>query len=226
MGDFLRQRVSEIEWGITSGQLLALALLLVWQWAIWPSEEMKILLRDKALQSRLLLTAFAINGLWLINASITVGIHLHFLGLATLMLMFGWRLATFIALLPVLFFSTFVLKQPFDFAVYGLVAVSLPLFLCYVVYSQVFKYLPHHLFVYIFCGAFMNGFLSILFHMLPWSGWLWMSGVYDWSYLTDNYLLLIPLLAFPEALLNGMAVTLMVVYRPNWLYDYSDRTYF
>ena len=37
--------------------------------------------------------------------------------------------------------------------------------------------------------------------------------------------ILIPLLAFPEALLNGMAVTLLVVYQPQWLFDYSDREY-
>ncbi|MFV7785062.1 energy-coupling factor ABC transporter permease [Shewanella marisflavi] len=226
MTAFLLQRWSEIEWLLDVAQVLAMALLALWLWAIWPSEDVKSLLKDKALQTRLLLAIFFINALWLIDASITPGIHAHFLGLVTLMLMFGWRLATLALLLPVAFFATFMLKLPLDFAIYGLVAIALPLFLCYVVYSQVFKYLPHHLFVYIFCGAFLNAFLCIIFHILCWSTWLYLSTDYDWAYLVDNYILLIPLLAFPEALLNGMAVTLMVVYRPEWLYDYSDRTYF
>ncbi|WP_110457539.1 energy-coupling factor ABC transporter permease [Shewanella algidipiscicola] len=226
MTEFLLQRLSDIDWHLGGAQLLAMLLLLVWLWAIWPSTDIKALINDKALQSRLLLTAFAINGLWLLDASITDGIHLHFLGLVTLMLMFGWRMATVIALLPVLFFTTFILQQPFDFAFYALVAIALPLFLCYAVYSKVYQHLPHHLFIYIFCAAFINGLLSMVFHMGAWSAWLWLSGDYPWDYLVDNYLLLIPLLGFPEALLNGMAVTIMVVYRPQWLYDYSDRHYF
>ncbi|MCG9723436.1 energy-coupling factor ABC transporter permease [Shewanella sp. Isolate7] len=226
MTAFLLQRWSEINWQLGGAQLLAMVVLALWLWAIWPVEDVKALLKDKALQTRLLLAIFFVNALWLIDASITPGIHAHFLGIVTLMLMFGWRLATLALLLPVAFFATFMLKLPLDFAIYGLVAIALPLFLSYVVYSQVFKYLPHHLFVYIFCGAFMNAFLCIVFHILCWSTWLYLSSDYDWSYLADNYLLLIPLLAFPEALLNGMAVTLMVVYRPEWLYDYSDRTYF
>ncbi|GIU40114.1 energy-coupling factor ABC transporter permease [Shewanella colwelliana] len=226
MSDFLLQRISEINWQLSLTQALAIAALLVWLWAIWPSVDIQRLGKDKPLQTRLLLSAFAVNTLWLINASITPGIHVHFLGLVTLMLMFGWRLATVAALLPVLFFTTFMFKSPFDVGLYGLIAIALPLFLCFVVYSQVFKYLPHHLFIYIFCGGFINAFLSIIFHMSAWSIWLWLSTDYNWNYLLDNYLLLIPLLGFPEALLNGMAVTLLVVYRPDWLYDYSDKRYF
>ncbi|MCE9679403.1 energy-coupling factor ABC transporter permease [Shewanella sp. AS1] len=226
MTEFLAAHFASINWHWDVAQLLALALLLLWLWAIWPVKDLQAVMHNKGSQRRVWLTAFMINGLWLLNASITQGIQLHFLGLVTLMLMFGWRLATCISLLPVLFFSVFVVKQPFDFALYGLFMAALPLFLCFVVYSQIFKFLPHHLFIYIFGSAFINGFASIAFYMLPWSLWLWLKGDYDWSYIVDNYLLLIPLMGFPEALLNGMAVTLLVVYRPEWLYDYSDNTYF
>ncbi|MCG9697691.1 energy-coupling factor ABC transporter permease [Shewanella sp. Isolate11] len=226
MTQFILQRLNNIDWSLDFGQLLALGVLVLWLRAIWPSQDLRALAKDKKLQSRAWLAAFAINALWLMNASITSGMHLHFLGLVTLMLMFGWRLATLITLLPVMFFSTFVVQQPFEFAIYMLLMTAMPLFLCFLVYSQVFKYLPHHLFIYIFCSAFINGFTSILFYMLPWAVWLWLSSDYDWLYITDSYLLLIPLLGFPEALLNGMAVTLLVVYRPEYLYDYSDKTYF
>ena len=226
MKDFLIQRISEIDWSYSQGQLLSIAGLLFWLWLIWPFDEFKALVKDKQKQAQVLIAAIALNSLWLINASLVQGIHVHFLGLVVLMLMYGWRMATVIAILPVLFFSTFIFKQPFEFGIYGLLAIALPLFLCFAVYSQVFKYLPHHFLVYIFCGAFINAFLSIVFHILSWSTWLWLTTDYDWAFLSDNYLLLIPLLGFPEALLNGMAVTLLVVYRPQWLYDYSDRTYF
>ncbi|WP_394391616.1 energy-coupling factor ABC transporter permease [Shewanella woodyi] len=225
MKDFLVRTASELDWHYGPEQLILMGLLLLWLWLIWPSDEFKALLTDKAKQTQILLASVALNALWLLNANVTQGIHVHFLGLVTLMLMYGWRMASVISILPVLFFTTFVIKSPFDFAIYGLLGINLPLFLCFMVYSQIFKYLPHHLFVYIFGGAFINAFLSILFHILLWAAWLWLSTDYDWAFLRDNYLLIIPLLGFPEALLNGMAITLLVVYRPHWLYDYSDSTY-
>lgn len=225
MKDFLARTVNELDWHYGSEQLIFMGLLLLWLWLIWPSDEFKALLTDKAKQTQILLASVALNALWLLNASVTQGIHVHFLGLVTLMLMYGWRMASVISILPVLFFTAFVIKSPFDFAIYGLLGINLPLFLCFMVYSQIFKYLPHHLFVYIFGGAFINAFLSIVFHILLWAAWLWLSTDYDWAFLRDNYLLVIPLLGFPEALLNGMAITLLVVYRPQWLYDYSDSTY-
>ncbi|MBW8183053.1 energy-coupling factor ABC transporter permease [Shewanella nanhaiensis] len=225
MKDFLARTADELDWYYGPEQLIFMGLLLLWLWLIWPSDEFKALLTDKAKQTQILLASVALNALWLLNANVTQGIHVHFLGIVTLMLMYGWRMASVISILPVLFFTTFVIKSPFDFAIYGLLGINLPLFLCFMVYSQIFKYLPHHLFVYIFGGAFINAFLSILFHILLWAAWLWLSTDYDWAFLRDNYLLVIPLLGFPEALLNGMAITLLVVYRPQWLYDYSDSTY-
>ncbi|ACA85133.1 energy-coupling factor ABC transporter permease [Shewanella woodyi] len=225
MKDFLARTVNELDWNSGPEQLIFMGLLLLWLWLIWPSDEFKALLTDKAKQTQILLASVALNALWLLNANVTQGIHVHFLGLVTLMLMYGWRMASVISILPVLFFTIFVIKSPFDFAIYGLLGINLPLFLCFIVYSQIFKYLPHHLFVYIFGGAFINAFLSIVFHILLWAAWLWLSTDYDWAFLRDNYLLIIPLLGFPEALLNGMAITLLVVYRPQWLYDYSDSTY-
>ena len=116
---FMQDRWHTIDWSVGPGQIVALVLLLFWLWMAWPKEELLQLKRDKSLQTRLFITAFAINGLWLLNASITAGIHVHFLGIVVFMLMFGWRLATLAILLPVAFFSTFVMQKPFDAALYG-----------------------------------------------------------------------------------------------------------
>lgn len=222
---FLQQLVDTISLNSSLAGLIATVLLVFWYWLIWPQEQFSELLASGKIQSRVFIATFIINALWLINASVTAQIHVHFLGLVVLMLMFGWRMASVIALLPVLFFAIFVLKQPLDFALYAIFAVCVPLFVCFIFYSQCFKFLPHHLFIYIFFGAFINAFLSMLVHIISWALWLNLSTDYDWLYLADNYLILIPLLGFPEALLNGMAITILVVYRPEWLYDYSDRTY-
>lgn len=225
MSNLLLNRWQSIDWSQSASQWLGLLLLAIWLWLAWPKEELLQLKRDKALQSRLFLSTLAINGLWLLNASITAGIHVHFLGIVTFMLMFGWRLATLAILLPVLFFCLFVMQTPFTLGWYGLLGYALPIFVAYLIYCKVYQALPHHVFVYIF-GAFINAGLSIVIHILMWSSWLWLSGAYSWQYLIDNYLLLMPLLGFPEALLSGMAITFMVVYRPHWLFDYSDKQYF
>lgn len=40
--------------------------------------------------------------------------------------------------------------------------------------------------------------------------------------LAGDYLATIPLLALPEALLNGMAVTMLLIYRPHWLAAFRE----
>ncbi|QYJ77650.1 energy-coupling factor ABC transporter permease [Shewanella acanthi] len=216
---------AQIDWSISLLQCVAMVLLAVWIYAIWPRSELQQVLREKSLQWRLLYVLLAINTLWLVNASIQSGLHLHFLGIVTFLLMFGWRLATVVLLLPSAFFSVFVLKQPAEFAAFSLFSVAIPLFCAFIFYSRSYHLLPKHIFVFIFVGAFINAGLSMVSHQFSWAIWMWISSDYEWSVLLDNYLVLIPLLAFPEALLNGMAVTLMVVYQPQWLIDFSDREY-
>ncbi|MCE9684868.1 energy-coupling factor ABC transporter permease [Shewanella sp. AS16] len=226
MIDYWSHLFADIDWQFTQADAIALGLLLLWLKLIWPAEDIKSLLADKSQQSRLLLTLVGINGLWLLNASIMPGLDAHFLGLVTCMLMFGWRLSCVALLLPVAFFSLLLFKQPAAMGAYALFGVCLPLGLSFAFYSWSYHKLPRNLFVFIFCGAFINAGLSMVTHELGWALWLLLATDYDWPTLVDNYLLLIPLLGFPEALLNGMAVTLLVVYRPLWLYDYSDRAYF
>ena len=55
--------------------------------------------------------------------------------------------------------------------------------------------------------------------------WALSSGYLSWDNIWQNYLVITPLVMFPEALLNGMAVTLMVVYKPEWLKTFSDPVY-
>ena len=51
------------------------------------------------------------------------------------------------------------------------------------------------------------------------------SGTYSWHTISADYLSVWPLLLFPEALLNGMTMTLLAVYRPYWVNTFFDREY-
>jgi uncharacterized membrane protein len=51
------------------------------------------------------------------------------------------------------------------------------------------------------------------------------AGVYAAGYLLNEYRPDFLLLAFPEAWISGMAITLMVVYRPAWVATFDDSRY-
>ena len=217
--------LSQIDWSVSLPQGLMILALVGWLWLIWPKDDLKSLVTEPNTLKRAFWASLFINGLWLLNASVKQGMDAHFLGGAVLLMMFGWRLASVLIMLPVIFFCTLVTKQPGNIGVYGLLAMLFPLFISFVFYSLSYKHLPKHLFIYIFFGGFFNAGLMLIAHVLFWGSWLWFATDYDFDTIMSNFFILIPLLGFPEALLNGMALTLLVVYRPEWLYDYSDKHY-
>jgi uncharacterized membrane protein len=87
------------------------------------------------------------------------------------------------------------------------------------------RFLPSHLFVYIF----VNGFFGAAAAVMALGGaavvLLFGAGVYGAEYLLSEYLPYFLLLAFSEAWISGMAITLMVVYRPEWVSTFDDARY-
>ncbi len=57
------------------------------------------------------------------------------------------------------------------------------------------------------------------------SGYYYLNGDYDWLTIKDNYLVLSTLMLFMEGMLNGMTITLMIIYRPEWVYTFYDKIY-
>ena len=88
-----------------------------------------------------------------------------------------------------------------------------------------FHHIARHLFVYIFLCAFLPGALSTALKILTLSGYYYADNLYSWDTIYNNYLLLTPLLVFPEALINGMAITILVIYQPKWVYTFQDKFY-
>ena len=57
------------------------------------------------------------------------------------------------------------------------------------------------------------------------TGVLALAGAYTADYLTSNYLPYFLLMGWSEALLSGMMLTLLVVYRPQWVATFDDVRY-
>lgn len=182
-------------------------------------------LADKSRQHLCFGAAIALVPLWMLQAGIKEGLEVHFLGLTTLALVLGWRLSQPMALLSLLLVTVFGVESWNEFGANLLLGVILPIGVSYFVFLLTYSYLYRHLFVYIFVAGFFNAALTIAVKTLAFAGYMTWSGQYPWQTVLDNYVSILPLLLFPEALLNGMAITLLVVFRPQWVCTFYDRDY-
>lgn len=181
------------------------------------------LLSSKSSQHLLFGAAASVFGLWLFRTGIYPGLDVHFLWLTALSLLLGFRramLASALALLGV----TAVGLEPWQMlGTNGLLAVTLPIGISYLVYNLAYHHLPRHFLTYVFLCAFITGALMISLKMAALAGYYYLEGVYSWQQVYDNYLILALLLAFPEGMLNGMTMTLLIIYKPHWIYSYSQK---
>jgi len=142
-------------------------------------------------------------------------------GASLLVLLAGWPLAT---LALVLVAVALVLLGGFgiDDAAARLVWLGfVPASLALVLGAIARRWLPHHLFVYIFARGFFG---TVLAAALAGALTLWRHDAA--SGLTAGDLLLGRwLAAWGEAIVTGMLVAIFVAFRPHWLATYSDTLY-
>lgn len=163
--------------------------------------------------------------LWSIKAGIKPGLDLHLLGATLFTLMFGPWLA--LAGLAVVL-AGITLAGHAGWGSFGanlLLMAALPVLFTHLVYSVADRRLPNHLFIYIFVDAFACAGAAILLSGLAATLLLSLSGVYAGSYLGRSFLPYYLLVGWSEALLTGMAVTLMTAFRPAWLSTFDDARY-
>ncbi|GKR44241.1 energy-coupling factor ABC transporter permease [Aeromonas caviae] len=169
--------------------------------------------------------AIVLVPLWTLRAGLHEGLEIHFLGLTSLTLLLGWRLALLAPCLTLLLLAYFGVIPLADIGSQALIGVALPVATSWLLFLGSWAWLPRHLFVYLFVAAFLGGALSISAKVIASALLMGMSGTYPWHTIGADYLSIWPLLLFPEALLNGMTMTLLAVYRPHWVNTFFDREY-
>lgn len=182
-------------------------------------------LQDSDLLNVFLGSAVALMLVWSIKAGVRPGLSLHLLGGTLLTLMFGPRLA--LALLAVVLFAITLAGSAgwLSLGVNFLVMAAVPVALSHAIFHAADSRLPNHLFVYIFINAFLGAGLAMAVCGLATTGLLSVAGAYSGGYLTANYLPYFILMGWSEAMLTGMIITLMVVYRPGWVVTFNDARY-
>lgn len=183
------------------------------------------LISDKKCQHLVFGSAACMFVLWMFRTGIYDGLVVHFLWLSALPLLLGFRWAVFSATLALIGVTIFGQEHISMLGVNFLLGVLAPISLTYGIYSLTFHKLPRHIFIYIFLCAFIPGALSIGLKMLAMSGYFYLEGFYSWQVIEDNYLILTTLMLLPEAMFNGMTITMLIIYKPEWVYTYYDKLY-
>lgn len=209
-------------------ELAALVLIIIFTFiaykdvkhAFWPKFQ-----TEKPFQHLTYVALFALLLLWSAQASVKEGLTIHFLALTTFTMMFGWRCA-FILTIPVAAALALIGKLSFvELPEFILLSCLIPILISYAIFSLSYHYLPRNIFVFIFIAGFFNGGITGSLHLLINAAYQLNLGSHDWRTILDNYLIFVPLLAFPEGLLNGMSLAILSVFKPEWLRVFSDRDY-
>lgn len=205
--------------------LIVVLLAVVLSWRDLTQVLLTKLKTERTFQHITFATILMFSVLWSTEAGVKENLSIHFLGLTALTLMYGWRsafaLSIAIVLLMTLFGSLAWTALP-QFLVFS---ALLPIAISYAIFLLSYHYLPRNIFVFIFVAGFLNGALTGTLHLLINSGYYLLATDLDWPTIFDNYLLFTPLLAFPEGLLNGMAIAMLTVFKPELLRVFSDRDY-
>ena len=168
----------------------------------------------------------ALGILWNMQAGIVPGLSFHVMGVTALTLLMGWRLAL-VAIFGVQILL--VLTGKLDWRALGysyLLCAALPVLFSYGFYRLVYARLLHNPFVYILVGGFINAGVTHAFSDLIQSASLWALGVHTADLIWHDYLRYLPMMMFPEGVVNGMFITGMVVFNSRWLSTFDEDSYF
>ncbi len=203
------------------GWLLYAAVL---GWALWRSPWLE-LFSDQRRQHLLFGTVLALFLLWLVRRDFASGLSFHFIGMTAVTLLLDWPLAVlggFAAQLGLLALGRLDL---FALGVNGMLLVVVPVAITEFCALQVERRQPRNLFVYIFCCGFFPAALAALACLLGGLVLLWHDGLYAMPPWLDDFVGYLWLVMFPEAFINGMLVTGLVVFYPDWLETFNRTRY-
>ena len=102
---------------------------------------------------------------------------------------------------------------------------GVPILFSWSIYRFVDAKLPNHFFIYIFLNCFFGAGLAMFSVGLVSSAFAALSGAYSGSYLLEDYLPYYFLMAWAESFSTGMIMTILVVYKPEWVATCDDRRY-
>ncbi len=207
-------------WVVVAAVIYVVALLLAMRHAPW-----KVLLTNRVLQHMLFGATVLLMVMWSMRAGISPGLGIHFLGLTVMTLVFGWDLAILSATLALLGMALLGKESWDGLFINGVCSVLLPVATTYMIHWWVDHKMGKNFFVFLFiCGFFAAGVSSAVSGIAT-SLLLVADGVYSFEKVYIEYLRYLPLIMFPEGLMNGIFLTGMLVFHPDWVRAFDAKAY-
>jgi len=205
-----------------------------WLWILWSLSVLLgvliarragwSMLKDAANLNVFLAASVAVLGLWLIKTGVKPGLNFHLLGATALTLMFR-PLFALLAIALITAAVTFWHGEYAAFPANWLIMGAVPVGVSWALFRLIDRKLPNHLFIYVFLNAFFGAALAVTAVGLTSTAFASLAGAYPLAYLLEEYLPYYLLMAWAEAFATGMLITVMVVYKPEWVATFDDRRY-
>lgn len=193
-------------------------------WAVWRASWIE-LFTDSRRQHVLFATVFALFLLWLVRRDFDTGVSYHFIGMTAVTLLLDWPLAMvggFAAQLGLLALGRQDLAA---LGINGLLFIALPVVITEACAVLVERAQPKSPFVYIFCSGFLAAALASLLCLLLALAVLWYDGIFEMPIFLEDFIGYLWLIIFPEAFINGMIISALVVFSPQWLETFNRTRY-
>ncbi|HDS1734840.1 energy-coupling factor ABC transporter permease [Pseudomonas hunanensis] len=206
---------------LTLGWLVYLPVLI---WAASRTRWVE-LVTDRRRQHLLFGAVFALFALWLVRRDFDTGVSYHFIGMTAVTLLLDWPLAILAGCMAQIGLMLLGRQDLAALGVNGLLIIGLPVLITEVCAILVERAQPRNLFVYIFCSGFLAAAVSALCCLMAALGLLWLDGRFAMPEWLADFVGYLWLIIFPEAFINGMVVSALVVFCPEWLETFNRTRY-
>ena len=163
--------------------------------------------------------------MWSMNAGVQPGLNLHLLGAMAATLALG---PYFAVLALAIALTAITLNGAIGWAAWPinfLLMCVVPVAVAYAFQRFIERVLPPNFFIFVFVIAFAGSALAVISGGLTASLAMVAAGAYPFSFLASDYLPYFILLGFSEAWLGGGLISLLVVYKPDWVAAFDDSRY-
>ncbi|SBS25347.1 hypothetical protein MAQ5080_00242 [Marinomonas aquimarina] len=186
----------------------------------------RALIENTALQHRFLGCAVGLAVLWQMSVNLNVGVIIHFMGMTTLTLFFGWPLALLAGLLALLVDTLLNGQQWSVFGCNLLFNAVIPALVTWWLHVRIERFKPSNPFVFILGTGFFGCVLSTSVATLVAVTALKLFGVLELKLTLADYLGYLPIFVFPEAVVNGMFISATTILHPHVVVAFNEARYF
>ncbi|MCC4274516.1 energy-coupling factor ABC transporter permease [Marinomonas communis] len=183
-------------------------------------------LGDSSLQNRFLGCVVGLAFLWQMSVNLNIGVIIHFMGMTTLTLFFGWPLALLAGFIAQLVDLLWHLEQWPVFGLNYLFNVLIPVVVTWWAHLKIEQFKPSNPFVFIlgtgFFGCVLSTTVTTLVAMLS----VFLFSEIKLTLNFDEYLGYLPIFVFPEAVVNGMFISATTILHPQVVMAFNEERYF